>query len=61
MKWKKTQMTIDINNQVSILITIDVHDDMDNEDVEKEAKKIMLAKFGINFLDQVCSYELHPL
>jgi hypothetical protein len=60
MEWTKALMEIELSSNIKISLIIDVNDNMDNEDVEKEAGKMLVDRFGINYLEKVAGYELHP-
>jgi hypothetical protein len=60
LEYNKVSFTIELDNQVSITLIIDINEDMGNEEIEKEAEKILIDKFGSNLLDQVDGYEIHP-
>jgi hypothetical protein len=60
MENNQVWLSFDLGEQIKIALIIDVNEHTTNEEIEKEAEKILLEKFGINYLDQVAGYELHP-
>jgi hypothetical protein len=60
MENNQVWLSFDLGEQIKIALIIDVNEHTTNDDIEKEAEKILIDKFGSNLLDQVDAYFLHP-